>query len=200
MTCNAWGNSMSTRTLTVALIASMANSAWASFHLFAIDEFFTSPDGAVQFIEMFSSSGSQQFLNGNTITASDVGNTQSHIFTFGSNLPGDSANHHVLIATAGFGSLPGGVTPDYTLPANFLFLGGSVTLNGANQGSVNYAAMPNDGIQSFYVGGPSGVNSPMNYGGQGGSVVVPEAKAGLLFGLGALFLVPFRARRLRICV
>ncbi len=147
----------------------------ASFHLWQINEIFSCPNGSVQFIEMTTNSANQEFLGGHVLQATS--GAQTHPFTFPNNLPSDSAQKSVLIATAGFGNLPGGVTPDYTLPANFIFItgSGSVELVGAFTSPISYnsGGLPLDGINSLRPGGATGVNSPRNFAGQPGSISCP---------------------------
>ncbi|MBI1878035.1 MAG: DUF11 domain-containing protein [Chloroflexi bacterium] len=86
----------------------------------------------------------------------------------------------MLIATAGFGSLPGGVAPDYILTSSLIFTNGaagSVSLIGAATSPLSYSAgqLPLDGINSLSQGGATGVNSPRNFAGQQGSVSCLQA-------------------------
>src|SRR5213593_1310701 len=92
--------------------------AQASFHLWQIDEIYSDASGTVQFIELSVSASGEQFIAGHSITVTQGMST--HSFTFLTNLPGDSANRHFLIATQGFANL-GVVTPDYVVPNGFLF-------------------------------------------------------------------------------
>ena len=169
-------------------------STQAAFHLWQVKEVFSNADGSVQFIEMFDSFSPEQFLTDTLIQAdSTVGAaTTTKFFSFDHDL--DTTNHstvnrHTLIATPGFGSLPGGVAPDYFLnPAvdgvlfnpnadsitiTFLGSGDSMTFTGAS--------LPKDGIHSLTDAGastnPPGppnisstVNSPTNFDNGTGSV------------------------------
>src|SRR5262249_19989464 len=75
-----------------------------SFHLWTIDQVFSSADGKVQFIELHDNDNGEEFLSGHTITS---GTKQ---FTFPSNLPSDqTANHHFLIGTTSYANLLGAV-------------------------------------------------------------------------------------------
>ncbi|MCA9240260.1 MAG: hypothetical protein KDA37_08675, partial [Planctomycetales bacterium] len=103
-------------------VAASGNGTYAAFHFWDISEVYSNADGSVQFIELFTNANSQQFLLNHTITSN------ANTFSFPSNSPSPTSLHHLLIATAGFGSLPGGVTPDFTLPANF-FNPASDTIN-----------------------------------------------------------------------
>src|SRR5262245_31559798 len=100
-------------TLLAILFATMAIRAEAAFHLWFIKEAYTNPSGSVQFIELFTASSGQEFLSGQSLTSN------SHTFNFSSNSPSATNGHHLLPATSGFGSIPGGATPDYTIPSNF---------------------------------------------------------------------------------
>ena len=60
--------------------------AGASFHLWKITEIYSNASGTVQFIELSTTAGGQQFLATHSITATGA-NTNN--FVFPSNLPGD---------------------------------------------------------------------------------------------------------------
>ena len=143
----------------------------AAFHLWNIREVYTDASGTRQFIEFFTASSGQQFVGGKSITVSSGGT--NHTFNISGNLPGDSANHAFLIATAGAQS-SGAPTPNYTLPDNFLFAGGgTISFFGANSGA--YTALPTDGINSRTWGDGNAVNSPQNFAGQTGTITVPSS-------------------------
>jgi len=115
------------------------NTGRASFHLWDINEVYSNADGSVQFIELFTSSGGQQFVSGHTITSTGAAD-----FTFPSNSPSPTAGHHLLIATGDIN----GVTPDFTIPANFLTTGpGTVNFVGAD--SLPYSFLPINGFSSI---------------------------------------------------
>lgn len=183
--------------LTCLAFLLLAGQARASFHFWKINEIYSNGDGSVQFVEMFTSSSGQNLLNGATLTCFNSNSSMSAVFTFPNNLPSSATgNKTLLIATPGFGSVPGGVTPDYvfTPPLPFLFLGsGSLSFSGGD--SVSYANLPTDGQASLVRSGGSMVfsaaNSPKNFAGQVGSV--PEPGVWALLGLGGLVLL-FRRR------
>jgi hypothetical protein len=147
--------------------------AQASFHLWQIREVFSSADRSVQYMEMFSSSTfNQNFLSGHTIRTTSALNT----FTFPTNTGTPTQNKNLLIATAGFGSLPGGVTPDYILPANFFNPTGD-TLNFENFSVVTFTNLPTNGVTALQISSTAvqstATNSPTNFAGTTGSVNVP---------------------------
>jgi len=106
------------RTSTVFLLLLAANPTHAAFHLWHVKEVFSNADGSVQFIELFNSFSNEQFVQGHRLIANSDGVIKT--FTIPSNLvpPAGTttANTHFLVATPSFGSLPGAVTPNYTLP------------------------------------------------------------------------------------
>jgi hypothetical protein len=107
------------------------------------------------------------------LIAVNAAGTVTNTFTFPTNLPSDTANRTFLVATPGFASLPGGVTPNYTMPTNFLFRpDGRVSLVGAD--TVTYTNLPANGILSIDRNGATAVNSPRNFAGQQGSVSPPN--------------------------
>jgi PEP-CTERM motif len=159
--------------LAVAAIAVYALPARAAFHLWSISEIYSNSDGSVQFIELFSSSPFQ------TNTSSPFAHIDStatgHVFTFSSDLSVDTTNKHMLLATAGFGSLAGGVTPDFTIPSHFFNpAGDTITFANTLFPPATFGATPTDGVHSFsFPGGSTIVNSPTNLAGAPGSVNLP---------------------------
>ncbi len=158
----------------VVLFAAMVTPAHAAFHLYRIAEFFSSADGSVQFIRLHEGFGAngQNVVGGQTLTCSD--GVTTHTFTFPTNLPSSAtANTDILIATSNFASLPGGVTPNYFIPAGFLFIGGGTLNFGGGIHVVNYGAMSTNGQTSSTAAGGTQVNTPRNFAGASGSVNVP---------------------------
>jgi hypothetical protein len=145
-------------------------AAHAFFHLWRFSEFFSNADGSVQFIELRSTSGGENFAQGAQIRSASTGKT----FTFPSNLVGSTFNKNLLIATSGFGALPGGVTPDFTLPsANFFNpAGDTMTLFAGSPIDVKtFSSIPTNGMQSrVYPSNTIATNSPTNFAGATGSV------------------------------
>jgi hypothetical protein len=197
----------------IALFGGVVPSADAAFHLWQVKEAFANSDGSVQFVEMFDSFGGETATSGFTITANSDGNIKT--FTFPSNLSLNTPGH-LLIASSGFGALPGGVTPDFTFASGGVTLpffnpnATSITLtfNGSGDAmTFSGASLPKNGIDSltdagavgFPPGTPSissGVNSPTNLAGTSGSVnVSPEPVAITLLTIPLLGLLGRRHRR-----
>jgi hypothetical protein len=151
-----------------------ATTSYATFHLFQISEIYSNADGTVQFIELHTAFGGQQFIGGHTITSTQGAIT--HSFTFPADLPADTTNKSFLVGTVGMAAL-GVVTPDYVVPDGFLFTtNGSVDYAGVD--SVSYAALPTSGFQSIDHGGSVAVDSPTNFAGATGSIfAVPPTPA-----------------------
>jgi serralysin len=189
----------------VAVTAIGILPASASFHLFQINELYSDASGSVQFVELLEGFGGdgQNFLAGHTLSVTQA--TTTHTMTFPSDLPSAStARKHVLIATPAFAAL-GIVTPDYIIPAGFLFTSGA-TVNYAGVDSVGYGALPVDGVMSLNRDGTTGVNSPTNFAGQTGTINatppaavagVPTLHGGAIAALSILLLVLARSQRIR---
>ncbi len=160
----------------MVVLAAMATPARAAFHVYRLAEIFSSSDGSVQFIRLHCPAGAnfQSFWTGQSLTCTD--GTTTHTLVFPSDLPSTAtSNTDVLVATANFGSLPGGVTPNFVIPAGFLFTtGGTVTFSpGSSIPTFVYGPLPTDGQTSLNATGALGVNTPRNFAGASGSVNVP---------------------------
>jgi hypothetical protein len=156
------------RMLCALLAASAAMSA--SFHTFQVNELYTNADGTIQFIELHEAFGAndEQFLSGHMISATQGATT--HSFTFLNDLPNaNTAGAHVLIATPAFAQLSI-VTPDYIMPAGFLFVAGASTVDYAGVDALTYPPLPTDGVRSLNRDGTTGINSPTNFAGQSGTI------------------------------
>ena len=151
------------------LVASYGGTANAAFHLFRINELYSSPDGMIQFIEIKESTGSdfESFWLGQRLRSTQGATVRD--FTFPANLPStQTASRSVLIATPAF-AVAAGVTPDFVVPAPFLFPGGG-TINYANVDIVTYGPLPIDGVTSIDRNDVRALNSPTNFAGQTGSL------------------------------
>lgn len=159
-----------------------AAPARAAFHLWKIQEVFSSADGAVQFVELFCPppNSGEFFLNLHTIKATSDGVPVT--FTLDHNLSGQASTsgRTFLLATSGFSALAGGVAPDYTLPANFINPNAaSISINFSDVDILTFtgAQLPKDGVSALVDSNPAGAanlapqtNSPKNFAGAAGSV------------------------------
>lgn len=150
------------RVLVMALsLMALASPASATFHLWQISEVFSNADGTIQFVELQTADGGQEFVSGQLLTSTS-GQTQN-VFAFPSNLPGDSAGKSFLIGTTGFAALRT-VVPDYIVPDGFLFpTNGSVNFAGVD--SVAWTSLPTNGTSSIDRTVTVQVNSPKNFAG-----------------------------------
>ncbi|MEO8344345.1 MAG: hypothetical protein ABI607_01505 [Betaproteobacteria bacterium] len=152
-----------------ALAATLSLPAGATFHTFEVEELYSNADGSVQYVVLKEASGAsgQNQFSGRALLSSQGATTNTLVFP--SNLPNsNTANRHVLIATPGFAAL-GIVTPDYTIPAGFLFTNGG-TVNFAGVDSISFASLPTDGTSALHRGGSIRANEPTNFAGVSGSV------------------------------
>jgi hypothetical protein len=171
------------------VLGDMQPSAQAAFHLWNVKEVFSNADGSVQFIEMFDNSGFETAVSGLKLRSNSDGVTKE--FTFPANLVNNTPGH-MLIATTGFGSLTGGVTPTFTFDQSstalslpffnpnatnitFTFTGSSDTM------TLTGASLPKDGIRSLTdanangfpnltSNNSAGTNSPTNLLGASGGI------------------------------
>jgi len=173
--------------------AALTLQAGATFHLFTIQEVYTNSDGSVQFIECFTSFGSQQFLNGHTVR-SETGSVAQNIFNLGQ-LPGDTTNRTFLVGTANLFTLYG-VQPDFVIPANF-FAGGANNFISFAEGTdrVNLTNLPTNGVMSLnglnantgQTAAATSINAqgtPTNFAGQTATIPEPAPAVLALAALG----------------
>jgi len=165
----------------------VAATAQAGHHLWVFTEMYSNASGSVQFVEMFTAANSEQGVGPFTITST------THTFNFVTNLPtATTANTWILCATSGFGSLPGGVTPDYIIPGTFFPTGGGTLNYASGVQTWAYGVVPTDGYHSLLRNGSTAVNSPQNFAGQIGQIdlAVPAFGGwGLALLIGAMLLV-----------
>lgn len=156
--------------LALAAVFLFAMPARAAFHLYVLAELYSSADGSVQFIRLFSPFDFQQFVAGQTVTFTN--GTVTNTFTFPSNVGSPTANTHILIATSNFAAQAGGVTPDFIIPQNFMRVdGGTVTFSGGTQ--ITFTHLPTNGQLSINASNQTAINTPQNFAHATGSVNVP---------------------------
>jgi hypothetical protein len=147
--------------------------AGATFHLWTIDEIFSTADGRVQYIEFRAFAPGQQFLGGHTLTASG-GSAALRSYSFSGSLPGDSDGHRFLVGTTSFAAL-GVVAPDYVVPDGFLAPGGGTITFGEGADVWTYPALPSDGRLSLSRDGTRPVNNPQNFANATGTIQAAAA-------------------------
>jgi len=177
-----------------------APTAPAAFHEFEIQEIYSSGDGTVQFVELFTALNNQQFLSGHKI-AFDIDLVETNVFNFTTNLPAGTMNKTFLVGTFNLTALYG-VTPDYVIPANFFSQGALNFVDFENQtDKVSLASLPLDGVMSldgridsdtFSTVSINSQATPTNFAGQ--TFMIPEPSSALL---GAMGVAPFLIRRRR---
>lgn len=166
-------------TLVACALASLV--AWSSApmpappgsHLWIVNELFSSPDGTIQFVELWECCGStiETQMAGKDVYSDATGNT----FTFPSNLTGNTAYRYLLLGTAGFAALSGAPAPDHILPNGFFSTqGDTVRWHIYPNATLAFTAgqLPTNGLHSLNFDGSIGINSPTNWAGQSGSVNV----------------------------
>jgi hypothetical protein len=161
-------------------------TARALFHLWKVNEIYSSADGNVQFIELLQSPGSDfeyqlQSSRASVLVSSPLATNQ---FFFTSDLPVNTANKTLIIGTANLSSIPGGLTPDYVITNNFIPPGSTnVTYvpPGNPNDSVSYTNLPTNGDASLVRSGANMVlsptNSPKNFNGESNSIVPVKIKS-----------------------
>jgi hypothetical protein len=140
-------------TLTTLLAAQPAHAA---HHLWTLQRAFSNASGSVQYVELFTTDGSETQVAGQSVTDNGTG-------TLPSNLTGSTAGQWLLLATANFQSLTG-VHPDATIPANFLSTGGGSAVY-AGLDTWAYGALPTDGSHMLLRTGATAPAVATNFGG-----------------------------------
>ena len=154
-------------------VAAIVLACWAVLAIaassFQIESIYSNADGAVQYVVLHESAGSdgQQALTGSTLTLTYAGRVKT--FTFPADLPsGATANRRVLIASQGFAAL-GIIAPDYVFPDQFIATdGGTLAFAGVDQ--VAYAALPTDGVTAIDRNGAPVQDIAANFAGASASI------------------------------
>ena len=159
------------RTFLVVLLALAATPAAAVFHLWRMSEMYSSADGRIQFLELYSGFPFEERLTAHRITAYTAGGVARSAYVFPNDLPSSATtDRRFLIGTTSFAAL-GVVTPDYIVPDGFFATdGGSVDFAGVD--TWEYTGFPG-GTQSRARDGSIADASPTNFAGQTG--VLPAA-------------------------
>jgi len=156
----------------LTLLLTVSTQAYADFHDWTVNELYSNADGTVQFIELACPAAGETFLRGERVSCSQ--GTRTNIFTFPDDLTGNTVDKRLLLATPGFGSLPGGIVPDFVIPTNFLFRPNG-RINYAGLDILTYTNLPTNGTASLVRSGTRFIvatnNSPQNFADQTGSIV-----------------------------
>ena len=166
------------------LLLALHGSARANSHLWRISEVYSSPDRSIQFIEMEEYGGSDIEVGMATRWFATNTYNLDHSDLLGTNLPFGTAFKKFLVGSESYDALIGVPAPDYVLPDGFMDPNGDTILWWFYQ-KFTYGAgvMPADGVNSLNLSYPVpldpvlsvGQNSPTNYIGDFGSVVLPAS-------------------------
>ncbi len=195
------------RSLAIALVLSTyAAPAAAFFNLWDVSEVFTNEDRSVQFIEFFTTSDSQQFLDDHLVeTYSDTVMQAQFVIPSDLVVPPATGGRFFLIATPAFAAAAG-IEPDFVLPAAAFIAANvdSVGLVEADLMSIGQPALPTDGVNSlnedFSVVGENllvAAATPTNFAGEVGQIV-PEPEGALAGVVACVCLAGISRRRAQI--
>jgi hypothetical protein len=180
----------------VAFVVALPTPAYAAHHLWRIQQLFSNASGSVQYVVLETNSTGR---TGETqVSGFTLAVTGGVTFTLNANLPANPTTQWLLLATSNFASLPGGVTPDFVIPANFLPTGGGTITYASTVDTWTFGALPTDGIHALTRDPDTqalatAVNHPVNFANVSGQVnlaaSVPTLPTwGIIAGLGALLL------------
>ena len=161
----------------------IAMQASAGSHLWRFSEFYSSPDKTVQFIEMQEIEGSnfETAIQGHWYATNSF--NQSHTQLLGTPLPFGTAFKKFLVGSESYAALPGVPEPDYILPDGVIEPSGDTIVWWFYQTlTIPTNTMPSDGLNALHVihpanpglGFATGLNSPTNFAGQTGTVVLGD--------------------------
>lgn len=192
-----------------------AGPAAAGSHLWRFNEFYSSPDRSVQYIEMKEIGGSENETAISNHWFETSSYNADHSELLGSDLPFGTANKKFLVGSESYAALEGVPEPDYVLPDGFLDPDGDYVIWWLYQATIiPEGVMPSDGIHSITMVDETvptysvGVNSPTNFAGETGTVThgllgipslppVAPAAAALLLAAVAWRVLSLRFRRER---
>lgn len=175
----------------VASAFAMPDAARAASHLWRFNEFYSSPDRSIQFIEMREIAGSNNETHISNHWYATNSYNLDHSELLGSDLVGRTARKKFLVGTQSYAALPGVPQPDYLVPDGFLDPDGDTVVWWFYQTiEIPPGVMPSDGWHSITVVDPDiptysvGVNSPTNFAGEKGIVILsPSVPSGRYWGI-----------------
>lgn len=153
--------------LCFSLMGAAANADWQ------VHSVFSTAEGTVQYVQLYNPAGGEPALSGRVLTVRNAAGSVTATHTFNRNLTGTTADRFLLLATPGFAALPGGIEPDFEIPAGFVQQnGGSITFAGLSSLAYSAADLPKNGRQARSQGGliPS---NPQNQIQQQAQIAIP---------------------------
>jgi serralysin len=157
-----------------------AAPADAAFHLWKVNEVFSSADESVQFVELFDASDFEHQITGHEVRVR-AGSTTLDEFLFLEPLgTTDTGGKTLLLATPGFAAVSG-VSPDYEIDTGFIDLAQATSVAWDDLDVLSIAGLPIDGRSSLNRN-PGGdpllaLATPRNFAGQQGAIDLPEPDA-----------------------
>ena len=175
-------------------VPAAAGPARAAFHLWKVEEVFSSADGTVQFVELSNDFDDENLIGGHEVRVL-AGAAELASFTFPGHLDEtDTAGTTLLLATPGFATLAG-VAPDYEIPAGFIDLAQATAVALDALDPLALEGLPLDGRRSLNRGIGVADATPRNFAGDEGSIDLPEpSSAGGALAAGAVLVGLARAR------
>ncbi|MGD2107872.1 MAG: hypothetical protein PVI86_00640 [Phycisphaerae bacterium] len=166
------------------VLGSTYGSVFGGSHLWRFSEVYSNVDGTIQFIELRECCGSdfEVLLDGKWVSSEATEET----FWFDRDLDPPTGNRYLLLGTPGFAALPGAPAPDFIIQENLFSLGGdTLRYAGYPEAIMSWQAgqVPIDGRLALNVDGTTSVNSPTNYAGESGSVLIVTTPATTHWGL-----------------
>ena len=190
--------------ITLVTVLLPGSNAFAGIHTWDVVEVFSNADETVQYIELLDrgTGGNERGVGNGSFTSGST----SYSWSNGS-VAAPTNGRRYLIATPAFAALPGAPTPDVVVPlANVpMFDSAGDTVSFAGVDSFVFGAIPTNGTDAFDDTVGIIANSPTNYAGVTGSVVIggnPSVPFGsgpmatmLMIGLGAIGITALGRRR-----
>ncbi len=164
-----------TACLLLALALAFSLAASAGGHTWRVKEFFSNADGTIQYVEVWEANGTP----GEVGTANHNVTSNTNTFRIPSNVAAPTTFKSLLLATQGFADL-NVVTPDYIIPDNFFSTSAdSIKYTPFHTVTFTEGQLPTDGVLALAANLSQVVNSPSNYAGETGTVMVTETPPGV---------------------
>jgi hypothetical protein len=190
-----WNDSWRVTLVLAIVFAWSPPAAFAGSHLWRFSEFYSSPDRSIQFIEMQEIGGSEDETAISNHWFKTNGYNGAMTELLGADLPFGTADKKFLVGTLSYAALPGVPQPDYLIPDGAIDPTGDFIVWWFYQViAIPSGVMPADGVHSIVVVDPNPAepvyavetNSPTNFAGEMGSVVLAQKVPALPLGRGLL--------------